>query len=270
MDFLGRLRARLVQTVAVCFLLAVTACTTPGGPEPSPSPSATPGPEVVLGNIVSNARDEAPALLDEPDLPVVELPEPVRQAPAAPGVAAEARDPLGIEVDPRAAGRQGQSEEPQPVAANPRLAWGSVQSQDPAPSPEPSATPAPIQVSKELFNQTFTEVELLINNLNALIKDRNYQKWTAYLSKEYRDRMTQPEYLRQLSQSATLQKNNITLRTLQDYFNYVVVPSRANLRLDDLVFLSETVVEAIMVVGNRRVTVYRLIKIDNQWMIGLS
>ena len=65
-------------------------------------------------------------------------------------------------------------------------------------------------------------------------------------------------------------KNNIVLKSLEDYFNFVVVPSRANLRLDDLVFLKETEVEAIMVVGNRRVTLYRLIKIGDQWLIGLS
>jgi hypothetical protein len=224
----------------------------------------------VFDNIISDARDEGPALSGADRNPEVALPEPVTAVPVRAVATADSRDPAGVPAEPRTTGRAAVSADPQAVEVQPRLGAANAVSSDPQPSPEPSAEPLPIQVSQELFNQTFTEVELLIKNLNSLIRDRNYQKWTGYLSKEYIDRMSQPEYLRQLSQSATLLKNNITLKTLQDYFSYVVVPSRANLRLDDLVFLSETVVEAIMKVGNRRVTVYRLIKIGNQWMIGLS
>jgi hypothetical protein len=224
----------------------------------------------VFGNIISNARDEGPALSGAEGNPQTSLPEPVATVPGLAAATADSRDPAGVAAGPRAPGRAAISSDPQAIEVQPRLAEAAAQSSDPQASPEPSAEPVPIQVSQELFNQTFTEVELLIKNLNSLIRDRNYQKWTNYLSQEYIDRMSQPEYLRQLSQSATLQKNNITLKTLQDYFSFVVVPSRANLRLDDLVFLSENIVEAIMKVGNRRVTVYRLIKIGNQWMIGLS
>lgn len=144
----------------------------------------------------------------------------------------------------------------------------------PKPSPGPRQTSTslvqPIQVSQEIFTQAFSQIEALINTLNDIIKREDYDAWTAFLSDDYKNRFAEPDYLLQLSQSAFLQKKDITLKTLKDYFIYVVVPSRANLRLDDLAFLSETEVEAIMVVGNRRVTLYRLIKIGNQWLIGLS
>ena len=177
---------------------------------------------------------------------------------------------MGLVVKVPAGGVNPASSDPLPLVVEVASRGAIAQSSDPEPSPSPSAEPEPIQVSKEVFNQTFTEVEALIKNLNGLIKARDYSGWTRYLSADYIKRMSEAENLRQMSQSATLQKNNIVLKSLNDYFINVVVPSRANLRLDDLVFLSENVVEAIMIVGNRRVTVYRLIKIDNQWMIGLS
>jgi hypothetical protein len=185
-------------------------------------------------------------------LPKSELPVAVAAKPSVTPVAPSSSDPAPViaSANPSAA---------DPVSTDPAI-------QEPGPSP----SLAPIQVSKEVFNQTFTEVELLIKTLNNLIKARDYLGWTKYLSKDYTAQMSKLDYLRQLNQSAMLQRNNIVLKSLQDYFLNVVVPSRANLRLDDLVFLSENVVEAIMIVGNRRVTVYRLIKVDNQWMIGLS
>jgi len=138
------------------------------------------------------------------------------------------------------------------------------------PYTEVTPRPSPIQVSAEVFNKTFSEVEKLIFELNDLIRKRNYDAWVDHLGEEYLQTMSDPRTLREISERPTLKRQNIQLRTLKDYFNSVVVPSRANIRLDDLVFLSETEVEAIMIVGNRRITVYRLIKQGDQWIIGLS
>ena len=176
--------------------------------------------------------------------------------------------------DPDGLGKTPQPRETPGTTVVPTAATSPSASNPPSREPIPTATPSPslqpIQVSKEVFTQTFSQVEQLINKLNEIIKRKDYAAWTVFLSASYKSRMENPEFLKQMNQSATLQKNNIVLKSFEDFFNFVVVPSRANLRLDDLVFLTETEVEAIMVVGNRRVTLYRLIKIGEQWMIGLS
>jgi hypothetical protein len=138
---------------------------------------------------------------------------------------------------------------------------------EPEPAPDPEPEPANIEVSEELYDQTFTEVEQTITELNGIISDRNFGAWQGYLTAEYRETYSDPLVLEQSSQSAVLVRNNITLRTLEDYFNYVVVPSRSNARLDDLVFIDETTVEAIMVVNDRRYILYLLKKIGDRWKI---
>ncbi|MFW6229050.1 MAG: hypothetical protein ACOC2V_06285, partial [Alkalispirochaeta sp.] len=138
---------------------------------------------------------------------------------------------------------------------------------EPELEPEPEGEPGNIEVSDELYDQTFTEVEQTITELNGIIADRNFREWQGYLTDDYRRTYSDPDVLEQSSQSAVLVRNNITLRTLEDYFNYVVVPSRSNARLDDLVFIDETTVEAIMEVNDRRYILYLLKKIDDRWKI---
>jgi hypothetical protein len=125
----------------------------------------------------------------------------------------------------------------------------------------------PIEVSEELYEQTFTEVEKTISELNEIIADRNFSAWQDYLTDDYRRTYSDPEVLAESSQSTVLVRNNITLRTLEDYFNFVVVPSRSNARLDDLVFIGEETVEAIMEVNERRYLLYLLKKTGNRWKI---
>jgi hypothetical protein len=148
---------------------------------------------------------------------------------------------------------------------------------DPEPEPEPEADPESskgpsepepgVDVSEELYDRTFEEVQKTIQELNRIIAERNFQAWQRYLTDAYRRTYSNQTVLQQSSQSAVLERNNIELNTLEDYFRYVVVPSRANARLDDLVFVDENTVEAIMEVGGQRYLLYLLKKVDNRWKI---
>ncbi len=132
---------------------------------------------------------------------------------------------------------------------------------------EEEDAPEQIEVSEELYEQTFTEVERTISELNEIIANRNFGAWQNYLTEDYRQTYSDPAVLEENSQSAVLVRNNIILRTLEDYFNFVVVPSRSNARLDDLVFIGEDTVEAIMEVNERRYLLYLLKKTGNRWKI---
>jgi len=136
----------------------------------------------------------------------------------------------------------------------------------PAPAAEPSQ---PIEVSKEVYAKTFSEVEKVIKDLNTIISNQEYDAWVSYLTPEYRRQMSSPANLDELSSMPLLKRNNIVLSSLQDYFTWVVVPSRSHVRLDDLVFLNENTVDAIMHVRGQSVILYRLEKRNGAWKIGL-
>lgn len=133
---------------------------------------------------------------------------------------------------------------------------------------EPTTEPRQeFEVTEEVYEQTFDEVEQTIARLNTIIRERNFEAWKSYLTDEYEEEYSDPETLAEWSESPLLQRNEITLRSLEDYFNFVVVPSRSNARLDDLEFVDENTVEAFMNVRGRRALLYLLRKEDGVWKI---
>ncbi len=131
---------------------------------------------------------------------------------------------------------------------------------------EPGAE-EPIEVSEEVYEQTFDEIEGTIQELNAVISARNFERWKTYLTDAYLDEYSDPPRLAEISEMPILQRNDITLSSLRDYFKWVVVPSRQDARLDDLRFLSENEVYAIMNINENPVILYRLRKVDGRWKV---
>jgi len=129
----------------------------------------------------------------------------------------------------------------------------------------------PATVSQEHYNITFDEVRRFIEELNRIIASSNYPEWRERLSPEYFSEISSPEFLRNTSESPILADRRITLRTPQDYFRNVVVPSRANQRVDEIEFISMYRVRAFTIntrVGREQwLILYDLEKIDDSWKI---
>ena len=121
--------------------------------------------------------------------------------------------------------------------------------------------------SDEEYRRTFEDIERLIHRLNAIIIDRNYEKWLSYLTKEYMEKKGDPEYLKRLSDMPTLVQSGIILWTLKDYFYQVVVPSRYKATLDEIVFLDADHIKAYTYINEEPVILYYLEKIEGEWKI---
>jgi hypothetical protein len=124
-------------------------------------------------------------------------------------------------------------------------------------------------VTKDMYAKTFAEVEAFIFSLNAVIRDRKYEEWLASLSTDYISVTGNPEFLRQASQSAALKADNVVLKTLKDYFLYVVVPSRSQATLSEISFIDAEHVKASTIIDGTPVVLYKLVKKDAHWMVGI-
>jgi hypothetical protein len=149
--------------------------------------------------------------------------------------------------------------------------------QEPEQAAEPEPEQAPTQesesnfvVSEEVYTKTFDEIEEFIRNLNEIIRNEDYDTWLTYLSEEYIRRTSDPEYLRRQSEQPMLKKNNIDLRNLKDYFEYVVVPSRNMAQLDEIEFIDENHVKAYAMIRNTKALLYLLVRENGMWKIGVS
>lgn len=123
-----------------------------------------------------------------------------------------------------------------------------------------------IDVSEDLYNKTFDEIKNLIDELTHLIRKKNFNGWKRFLSEKYIELVGSAEHLREVSESPSL-KDVVELKNLRDYFQWVVVPSRASARLDEIIFKDEQHVTAYMYIEQNRTILFQFELIDNEWTI---
>ena len=209
-------------------------------PEPAPVPETEPEPE------------PPPAPAPEPAPPPVRVPAPVPSPQPAP-------EPVP---------------EPPPAPV-------------PTPAPEPEPEPEeeafdPENVTEDMYNTALTEVQSLIADLNSYIRARNYNQWITNLSESFLEMINSAGFLEErtedlyrrdqiLASARGLNPNQVqktVLATAWDYFEHIVVPSRQNDRVDEILFITESRVRAYTVDsrGNRLI-LYELEKINGVWKI---
>ncbi|MDR1627061.1 MAG: hypothetical protein LBT33_11035 [Spirochaetia bacterium] len=147
---------------------------------------------------------------------------------------------------------------------------------EPEPQPQqpqfiPTEDPV-VKITQEEYDKTFAEVEAVIQELNNTIKAKNIRKWESYLTPQFRDSVMSPKNLAELNETPLLKRNNISISSLREYFEIVVAPSRANVRLDDLKFTDAQRVQAFMTIVNKDnvpedILIYQLEKIGNAWKV---
>ncbi len=135
--------------------------------------------------------------------------------------------------------------------------------------PAEDASPKEFVVTEELYRRTFDEIAGVIAELDRIIRERDYNAWVAWLSREYIARTSSQEFLDEASKSARLSARKIVLRSLEDYFVNVVVQSRLQAALDQILFVDEANVKAMTVVSGESYILYWLVWEDGRWKIGV-
>ena len=140
----------------------------------------------------------------------------------------------------------------------------------------------PDNISAVTFDAVMVEVGELIDNLNVIIRARNYDEWLNHLSHSYFTMISSEAFLAERTEELFRRDqmvarnmgrdprmvNRRVLSTSRDFFEHIVVPSRSNDRVDDIHFVSEDRVIAFTIDprGNRLI-LYNLERIDGNWRI---
>ena len=144
---------------------------------------------------------------------------------------------------------------------------------------EPEEIFEPENVSEELYISTMEQVQALIEQLNGIIRARNYPAWVEHLSQDYYRMINSAAFLNERTEELYRRDQMVAtstgrvaqrrvLRSSRDYFDHVVVPARSNDRVDDISFITESQVRAFTVDGRGNVLIlYDLEIIDGNWRI---
>ena len=202
------------------------------------------------------AVEPAPSVKKPVKPAVVEPAAPVKQAKPKQEVPARKEEPPAKVEEP--------SVKPEPVVAKKKPAAKAK----PKPVEEKHTVIAEFEgvtITKETYDQTKTEMEKIVENLNRITASKDYSQWLKLLSEEYKQQYSQALTLQKVSEA--LPVKGIKLKSLRDYFTYVFVPSRQNVRVDDIKFVSPTRVDVIMKQANVSLLVYGLENIDGTWKL---
>lgn len=122
-----------------------------------------------------------------------------------------------------------------------------------------------VKITKETHAQTKSEIELVVDELNHITAKKDYNRWLSFLAPSYKEMYGDQATLKAASEA--LPVKGIKLKTLRDYFLYVFVPSRQNIKVDDIQFLSPTQVNVLMLHGKDLLLVYRIENTEDGWKL---
>lgn len=124
-----------------------------------------------------------------------------------------------------------------------------------------------VSITKKDKEIAKSEIEEVVKKLNEITAKKDYGRWRYWLSTEYRKEFSKPEVLKKISEEHSANLRGKQLKSIEDYFYYVFVPSRQNGRVDDIVYLTPTKVRVLKITATQSLIFYNLEKIDDRWLL---
>ncbi len=131
---------------------------------------------------------------------------------------------------------------------------------------------ASVSTEEEISIDTFTKDKTDILNLIDLIEDAmktgNYQKWLSYVETSSIKYWQNPKNLKEIE--SRLPVKGLKISSIQDYFKYVFVPARTNNTVDEIRYISSSLVKAVQFKGENDIIYYTFEKVNDKWMLKLD
>lgn len=129
-------------------------------------------------------------------------------------------------------------------------------------------------ISLDTFNADKAAIVKKITELNAIMAKRDYNSWLKYIDPESQKYWSTPANLAKASEKLPKKLKGLKLRTLQDYFIYVFIPSRNGRTIDEIRYNSADSIRAVQVSKNedgtnRIVVYYNFVRQDGDWKVYL-
>ena len=125
-----------------------------------------------------------------------------------------------------------------------------------------------VKVSEDTFKHDKQDILKIIDELSVIMEERKYKEWLKYVDQTSIDYWTQPKNLTKAQKR--LPVKGLRLRSLEDYFKFVFIPSRRGKNVTEIRYESDTYVKAVEVTEeNGELIYYYFNKIKGEWKIHL-
>lgn len=123
-------------------------------------------------------------------------------------------------------------------------------------------------IPPDVFENDKKDILQIIEDLAEIMVKKDYKRWVKYISPQSLEYWQNSNNLNTVS--SRLPVKGITLKTMEDYFKMVFIPSRMNVTVDEIRYISSTSVKVVQVKGEQDIICYYFEKIKGEWMLILD
>ncbi len=123
-------------------------------------------------------------------------------------------------------------------------------------------------ITHDVFENDKKTILSIIDDLSQIMQKKDYKKWIKYISPQSLAYWQNTSNLE--SVSSRLPVKGITLKNLEDYFRLIFIPSRLNVTVDEIRYISSTSVKVVQVKDDQDIICYYFEKIKGEWMLILD
>lgn len=123
-------------------------------------------------------------------------------------------------------------------------------------------------VSKSQFEEDKKNVLATIDKLSTIMAKSDYNGWLNYITPAYKTFWSTEQNLKAIE--SRLPQKQLKIRSLQDYFKYVFIPARRGRQINEIRYISPTLIRAVQVSRDKETIYYTFEKVNNRWLISLD
>ena len=124
------------------------------------------------------------------------------------------------------------------------------------------------KVSKQEFNEDKAAILKIIEEMSEIMENQDVDDWLKYIEPDSIKYYKNPINLQKAQKK--LPNKSIRLKTINDYFKYVFIPSRKRSKVDEIRYISKTNIKAVQVKDDKSIVVYYYFtKINGKWYVQL-
>lgn len=127
-------------------------------------------------------------------------------------------------------------------------------------------------ITEDIFENDKNALLNIIDQLSIIMANKDYDGWVNYLSQESILYWRNSSNLNEVSKRLPIK--GLRLKTLEDYFKFVFIPSRLNKKVDEIRYVSSNFVKVVQMQESvneyKDIIYYTFEKINGKWLLCLD
>ena len=124
------------------------------------------------------------------------------------------------------------------------------------------------EISFDTFEADKQAILSSVAQLADIMEKKSFKPWLNYITPESRAYWSNSANLK--TATARMPIKQLQIRSLEDYFKYIFCPAREGKHIDEIRYISGSMVLAVQVAEDKDIIYYTFLKKDDKWLVELD